>query len=134
MKNSVQTQKTIFLIEEDDDVRPILKQNLIQAGYRVIVVIDEAGAVECIQNRQNSFDLILLNQVTLSSDEIIDMGGRIRDGANYSEVVPIVVMAEKYGAELEGQTVAMGQNKYITYLEDGQQLLDLLRILLEPAA
>jgi ribosomal protein L25 (general stress protein Ctc) len=46
---------------------------------------------------------------------------------------PIVVMAEKYGEEMEGKDVAIDENVYVTYLEDGDQLHSLLARLLPPA-
>jgi hypothetical protein len=39
-------------------------------------------------------------------------------------------MAEKYGADLEGTDAHVGDNDWITYLEDGAQLRALLARLL----
>ena len=36
-------------------------------------------------------------------------------------------MAERYGVELEGKDVQVGKSEYVTYLEDEQQLINLLR-------
>ncbi len=36
-------------------------------------------------------------------------------------------MAERYEVELEGKDVQVGKSEYITYLEDAQQLMNLLR-------
>jgi len=42
------------------------------------------------------------------------------------ERTPIIVMAEQYGADMEGKDVQVDDTKYVTYLEDGQQLMNLL--------
>jgi DNA-binding response OmpR family regulator len=47
MMNSPQgKQATIFLIEEDEQTRKPLVENLRSNGYRVIVAIDEEDALE----------------------------------------------------------------------------------------
>jgi hypothetical protein len=34
----------------------------------------------------------------------------------------LLIMAERYGTDLEGQDIQVGDNEYVSYLEDGQQL------------
>jgi myo-inositol-1-phosphate synthase len=71
----------------------------------------------------------LLNQVKLSIDDFINMGQRIRQGAELASSTPIVVMAEQYGEDMEGKNVKVGESEYVTYLEDAQQLMNLLHCL-----
>jgi CheY-like chemotaxis protein len=117
---------TILLVEPDDTVRPILKDNLCRWGYRVILALDEADALHRIGNGGEPFDLILINQFEQSLDQTIEMGQRLRQGSDLFSSVPIVIMAERYGVELEGQDQQVGDQEYVTYLEDGQQLRNLL--------
>lgn len=70
--------------------------------------------------------LILLNQVTLTIDEFTNMGRHIRQCAERPSSTPIVVMAEQYGEDMEGKDVKVGESEYVTYLEDGEQLMNLL--------
>ncbi len=44
----VNTRPTIFLIEEDDNVRPMLKRGLRRDGYRVLVAADVEDAREWV--------------------------------------------------------------------------------------
>jgi CheY-like chemotaxis protein len=44
--NETYTPPTILLVEEDDEVRPLLSQNLRNQGYHVVVALDEADAIE----------------------------------------------------------------------------------------
>ncbi|MBD3885689.1 response regulator transcription factor [Phormidium tenue FACHB-886] len=117
---------TILLVEPDDTVRPILKDNLRRWGYAVIVTLDAADALQRTRDGGALFDLILLNQFGQSIEEFIDIGRHIRQQAAVASWVPIVILAEKYGVELEGQDIQLGESEYVTYLEDGEQLKNLL--------
>lgn len=117
---------TILLVEQDDDTRPILRQNLRGWGYRPTVALDEEDAIALARGGRDRPDLILLNQVKLSIDEFVNMGRRIRLGAELKSTTPVVVTAERYGADMEGKDVKVGESEYVTYLEDGEQLMNLL--------
>jgi DNA-binding response OmpR family regulator len=114
------------MIELDDDTRPLLKQNLYNWGYGVLVALEEEDAIAMARGGRDRPDLILLNQVKLPIDEFFDMGRRIRQGAELPSSTPIVVMAERYGEDMEGRDVKVGESEYVTYLEDGEQLMNLL--------
>jgi hypothetical protein len=43
------------------------------------------------------------------------------------EKAPIVSLAEQYGEGLEGQDVSFGNNAYVSYLEDAEQLKAILQ-------
>jgi len=96
---------TILIIELDDDTRPLLKHNLRSKGYRVIEALEEEDAIALARGERDRPDLILLNQVKLSIDEFLNMGRRIRQGAELPSSTPIVVTAERYGADMEGRTL-----------------------------
>lgn len=126
MSQKQRTAPTILLLEPDDTVRPILKDNLGNWGYNVIVALDEADALQRTRGGCEPFDLILINQFGQSIDNIIDIGRHIRQSAELDSRAPIIIMAEQYGVELEGQNIQVGESEYVTYLEDGQQLRNLL--------
>ena len=128
-------QKTIFLIEEDDDTRRPLVQSLRAYGYRVIIAIDEEDAFERVDGGHVHVDLVLVNLVGRNADEVLDAGRRIRQQAKYDANTPLVVMPEKYGKDVEGTEVNAGGNDWILYLgeEDGQ-LENLLARLIFSAA
>lgn len=117
---------TILLVEPDDAVRPVLRDNLRHWGYNVIAALDAADAIYQTRGGGESFDLILLNQFEPAIEQLIDIGCYIREQADRSSNTPIVVMAEQYGIELEGRDVQAGDSEYVTYLEDGLQLRNLL--------
>jgi DNA-binding response OmpR family regulator len=127
-------QPTIFLVEEDDDTRPILKSNLQRYGYRVIVALDEEDALERMGGDGLRADLVMVDTVGVSTDKALNIGRRIRTYAKYNCHAPLVVMAEKYGADVEGTDVNVTGNDWITYLEDRDQLKNLLARLIPNAA
>lgn len=124
--NETYTPPTILLVEEDDEVRPLLSQNLRNQGYHVVVALNEADAIERTKGGSFCPDLILLNQVGQSIQEYAAMGQRICKSTGIANHTLIIVMAERYGADMEGKDVQVDEAEYVTYLEDGQQLINLL--------
>ncbi|MEC4816794.1 MAG: hypothetical protein SAK29_26530 [Scytonema sp. PMC 1069.18] len=126
MSENHQPPPTILIVEPDDQVRPALIYNLRKWGYCVIVALNEEDAIERVKNGSFQTDIILLNQMGQSIDQLVDIGRSIRKSAERSPEAPIVIMAEQYGVDLEGQDAQIGESEYVTYLEDGQQLMNLL--------
>jgi PleD family two-component response regulator len=123
----------ILLIEEDDETRPLLRRNLQKDGYRLLLAVDEEDALDRlggdVQVRAN---LILINLVGKTPDEVLRIGQRIREHGKYDSTTPLVVIAEKYGEDVEGTDVNVGDNDWITYPEDAGQLHRLLARLTTP--
>jgi DNA-binding response OmpR family regulator len=127
MQTEQEKQPTIFLVEEDDETRRPLVRNLRREGYRVIVAIDEEDALERLSSEQVQADLILINLVRKSADEILSIGRRIREGAKSDGHTPLVVMPDKYDKDVEGTDVHVEGNDWIHYLgEEPGQLHNLL--------
>lgn len=53
-------QRTIFLLEEDDDTRQPLVSNLRSHGYRVFTALDEEDALQRVEGGRFPSDLILV--------------------------------------------------------------------------
>ncbi|MBD1939690.1 hypothetical protein [Microcoleus sp. FACHB-68] len=126
MKEERSAPPTILVLEPDDETRPLLKHNLISKGYRTIVVLDAQDAIDRIRGRSEPPDLLLINQMDLSIEECVNLGLYICQSTDIPKDTPIVIIAEHYGTDLEGQDIQIGEREYVTYLEDGQQLMNLL--------
>jgi DNA-binding response OmpR family regulator len=124
-------QPTIFLVEEDDETRPLLKRNLTEQGYHVIVALDEEEALERVEGGRTNYGLLLINVVGITPEEALESARRINQRAEMDDETPIVVMAEKYGEEMEGKDMNVRGNDWITYLEDHEQLSNLIGRLLK---
>ncbi|HEX8397016.1 MAG TPA: response regulator [Pyrinomonadaceae bacterium] len=118
------TEPTIFLLENDDDTRPIFKELLIRKGYKVILAVDQNDALQRVNDGLVKSDLILVNLVGKSGDEALNFGRTLRQNAKIN--VPVVVIAVKYDEELEGTIAQFGDIDYIVYLGTGEEFLDLL--------
>jgi DNA-binding response OmpR family regulator len=127
-------RRTILLIEEDDETRHVLKANLQTEGYHVLLALDEEDAFDRVGGGGAIADLVLINLVGKAPEAGLAAGRRIRAHARYDVRTPLVVMAEKYGKDLEGKDVNVSGNDWITYPEDHDQLRNLLaRLLNQPA-
>jgi hypothetical protein len=72
-------------------------------------------------------DLVLLDLVRRTTEATVGEGRRIREQAKYGGKTPLVVMAEKYGKDVEGTEVNVKDNDWIFYLgEEADQLRNLL--------
>ena len=121
-------QPIIFLIEEDDETRVVLKQSLTRYGYHVSVAIDEEDALDRASSGTMNVDLVVINVIGKTVEETLQMGRHIREQAKLDGNTPLIVMAEKYGKHLEGTDENVGGNDWIFYLgEDPEQLHDFLR-------
>ncbi|HEY0098210.1 MAG TPA: hypothetical protein VGB76_04575 [Pyrinomonadaceae bacterium] len=130
MNNRDERRGTILLVEEDKDVRPNLRRNLQKDGYRVSLAIDEEDALERVGGGYVPVDLVLIDLVDKSADEVLQVGRRIREHGKYDGHTPLVVLAEEYGADVEGTDVNVCGNDWISYLENRDQLNNLLARLL----
>lgn len=127
MKNGKVAAPIILIVESDHETRPLLVENLSRSGYQLIVALDEVDALTRLRGGPDVPVLILINQVNYSAEEVLRQGRNLRRSANLSAQVPIVVMADRYGPDLEGSIVKYDDYDYIIYPEDAQQLLNLLR-------
>lgn len=123
---------TIFLVEEDDDARPVLTANLRRHGYRLLVAAKLEDAREWVSGEGLIHaDLVLINLVRKTPEEAVRLGRELRDHAKYDGHTPLVVMPEKVPEELEGRDENVSGNDWICYYdEDSDQLQRLLARLL----
>lgn len=117
---------TILLIEEDDDARPVIRHNLHRAGYDVLVAVDEASALDWLKAGRARADLILINLIGKTPEEVFAAARRVKQHNALDGATPVVVIAEKYDDGLEGTDVPAGEGEWVTYMEDSTQLHDLL--------
>ena len=123
------SERTIFLLENDNDTRPIFKKVLQDNGYNVLLAVDEEDALQRTSDGFVKSDLLMVNLLGKSEEEMLNFGNLLREKAKPN--IPLVVVAAKY-EELEGTIKKAGENAYIIYLGEGNELLDLLSNLTNP--
>lgn len=125
MIDGLDKQRTIFLIEEDEETRRPLVSNLRGYGYRLIVAIGEPDALERVGVVEA--DLLLVNLVGKTANEVLKVGRLIRQHSKYNGRMSLVVMPEKYDKALEDTEVNVGGREWVFYLGDEpDRLRDLL--------
>ena len=125
MNNGQDKQRTIFLIEEDDETRRPLVSNLRGYGYRVVVAVDEDDALERVGGVEA--DLLLVNLVGKTADEVLKVGRLVRQHSRYNGRTSLVVRPERYDKALEDTEVNVGGSEWVFYLgEEPDRLRDLL--------
>lgn len=96
-----------------------------------MLALDEEDALDRVEGGGVPADLVLVNLVGRSADEVLAAGRRVRERARYNGHTPLVAMPEKYGKEVEGTEVNVGRNDWIFYLgEEPGQLRNFLARLL----
>ena len=110
------TRPAILLIEEDDDTHPLLKVNLRSQGYRVLMASCVEDAAEWMVGSYIHADLVLPDLVGQTTEVALGVGRGVREHAKYNGHTPLVVMAEKYGKDVEGTEVNIVGNDWIFYL------------------
>ena len=117
-------QPTIFLLENDDDTRPLFRKVLEDKGYNVFLAVDEKDAFQRAGDGLVKSDLMVINLVGKSEKEMLNFGKQLLANVNLN--IPLVAIAAKYNEEQEGTTAQVGENEYIVYLGGGDELFDLL--------
>ena len=93
----------IFFIDEDNDSRLSFRANLKKKGYHVSIAIDEEDAFDRVKHQCLKADLVLMNFVHKSPERVLEIGRNICQVGKLD--IPIVVIAHKFGADLEGKNI-----------------------------
>jgi CheY-like chemotaxis protein len=113
---------TILLVEEDNDVRPFLTQNLRLFGYHLLVSATSEDAFEWIRGKHElRADLVLVNLIGQRPEEALVIGRRLRDSANDGGDTPLIVLPETVPDYLEGVDERVSEFDWICYYEDAEQ-------------
>jgi DNA-binding response OmpR family regulator len=125
----------ILYIGEDPNAHPLLKRSLRAQGYRVLAASCLEDAADWMGGGYVHADLVLLDLVRRTTEESLAAGRQVRRHAKYDGQTPLVVMAEKYGEDVEGTEANVEGYDWVFYLgEEPDQLSNLLRRLIPAGA
>ena len=117
---------TIMVVDDDDDVRSLMKKALEMNGYRVVEAGDGDQAVEIAQREHPG---LILMDIGLPQRSGISATYRIRGYPELS-AVPIVAITAYESAELRADALKAGCNDHLIKPIDIDQLKDVLNRLL----
>jgi hypothetical protein len=93
----------------------------------VIVAVDEEDALARVGGGRAPADLVLVNLIGRTAEEVLGVGRRVREHAEYDGHTPLVVMPEKYDRELDDTEVNVVDSDWVFYLgEEPDRLRNLL--------
>jgi len=131
MQENINSRRTIFVVEEDDNARWSLTKELRRSGYRLLVSADLEDAFEWMTASEYIHaDLLLVNLLGKLPEESLSIARRLREHCKYDGHTPLVVMPEKVPRDLEGTDEEVTDREWICYYEDFNQLKRLLARLL----
>ncbi|MGR9116864.1 MAG: response regulator [Gammaproteobacteria bacterium] len=99
--------KTILVVDDEKHIRELLKQQLEEAGYRVITAKDGAEAIECA--KQQKPDLITLDVMMPESDGL-DVAAVLKKNP-LTLHIPIIILSAK---DKEAGKMLFGVDRYLT--------------------
>ena len=107
----------VLVVEDVAETRDGIEELLNADGYRVTVARDEQDAIESALRKRPDLILVSLDG---PQEDVIVTARRIRERAELSEQVPIVVFC--IGEIAEGGEVAIGRNVHVTRPDNFNQL------------
>ena len=117
---------TVLLVEDDDDVRFMMRLELEQLGYLVIEAEDGARAVElAVSERPN----IILMDLTLPVMDGLEATAKIRSDEHLRET-PIIAITAHQETDFREGAKASGFDAYVTKPIDFEWLSELIQGLL----
>ena len=130
MHENVNFRHTIFVVEEDNNVRRSLTRDLRQCGYRLLVSTNVEDALDWMEGEYIHADLVLVDLLGKLPREALSIARRLREYCKYDGHTPLVVMPEEISANLEGTDEKVNDLEWICHYEDFDQLKRLLARLL----
>jgi CheY-like chemotaxis protein len=119
----------ILLIELDEDTRCDLRSALVKRGYSVVGVENEEEALVVTVQGGAIPDLIIV-QMNATVDQILETGRRIKRLSDLRPSVPIIVVPYTYVPAFKGTDVSAGDDGYICYGAEPNQMEELISRLL----
>jgi signal transduction histidine kinase/integral membrane sensor domain MASE1/CheY-like chemotaxis protein len=102
-------QSTVLIVEDEERMVQLLKNGLLREGYRVLVAMDGAAAIDLYQRRGDEIDLVLmdLGLPKVNGSEVIRVMKKQNPGVN------VIVTTGYIEPELKSELFKAGVKDYI---------------------
>ena len=92
--------QTILLLEEDNDARNALVENLTSQNYCILIAVNKQNAIDWIQNLVKAPDVFLVNQIKIPLEEYIVMIQDLYSQTLLLPSMPTIILADWYSDDL----------------------------------
>jgi two-component system alkaline phosphatase synthesis response regulator PhoP len=103
--------RTVYLVEDDEDIRELTVYALENAGFSVRGFEDGASFFECLQETKRQVDLVLLDIMLVGEDGIAILK-KLRGTALY-ENLPVIMLTAKASEADKVKGLNLGADDYI---------------------
>ncbi|MEO0089454.1 MAG: response regulator [candidate division WOR-3 bacterium] len=118
----------ILLVEDEENLRELLKYQLENAGYQVITASDGLEALNLA--RQHKVDLIILDLMLPKLDGYTVC--RLLKFSEQYKKIPLIMATARTNPEDRERGLEMGADFYLTKPLNSKELLDKIKELLKP--
>lgn len=120
-------EKTILIIEDDENISKALDVRLQARGYKVLTAFD---AVQGMQKATGTLPDVILLDITMPGGNGFSLAERLKASTN-TQAIPIIVLTASQQSDLREKAMALGAAAYFEKPYDFDYLLAALRAAIE---
>ncbi len=120
-------EKTILIIEDDENISKALEVRLQARGYKVLTAFD---AIQGMQKATGTLPDVILLDITMPGGNGLSLAERLKASAN-TKAIPIIFLTASQQSDLREKAMALGATAYFEKPYDFDYLLAALRAAIE---
>lgn len=120
-------EKTILIIEDDENISKALDVRLQARGYKVLTAFD---AVQGMQKATGTLPDVILLDITMPGGNGFSLAERLKASTN-TQAIPIIFLTASQQSDLREKAMALGAAAYFEKPYDFDYLLAALRAAIE---
>ncbi len=107
---AAQRERTVLVVDDDPEIRNMLRMSLALEGFRVDCVADGASALEAVENNQPDVMLLDIMMPVLDGYSVMKHLHEAPDAT----LIPVIILSAKAGDEDVWEGWSCGADSYIT--------------------
>lgn len=120
-------EKTILIIEDDENISKALEVRLQARGYKVLTAFD---AIQGMQKATETLPDVILLDITMPGGNGLSLAENLKASTN-TQAIPIIFLTASQKSDLRQKAMALGAAAYFEKPYDFDYLLAALRAVIE---
>ncbi len=120
-------EKTILIIEDDENISKALDVRLQARGYKVVTAFD---AIQGMQKATGTLPDVILLDITMPGGNGLTLAERLK-ASTHTQAIPIIFLTASQQSDLRQKAMALGAAAYFEKPYDFDYLLAALRAAIE---